>query len=436
MLHARPRTTRHHSTEKRGVALLMALVMTVLLTAYISEFNYSSRARILSAAHARDDLKALYLANSGVRIYTLLLAFGNMIGSNQFIQGMMTNFGLPPIDGATMICRDLPAFDTAFVRFLVGAEGMSSDEKEEGAMAFFGLGGGDDEGGPVRGEVNAIGSGSGTPTLRRGLLDFEGDFKVHCADETARIDLNGLAEPAFFTLPLQQHPVALMLFGQISPEEYDPLFEERLKIDRWELIANIKDYIDGDTIRSHTFGGDEARPYDNFEPRYVPKDRLFDTVEEARMVAGVTDEVFGTFAGGWSVHNRNYQVNVNTADATVLRALVRALTDPGIVSDMLIDQRMATLMIERQLIPFRDKNDFERRIANGPPLGSTTGQQIPGLPLSPDQNVRDRVKNLIRTKSNTFRLTSTGYFGDSARIMDVTVRMRRDKPRFLDWREK
>ena len=154
------------------------------------------------------------------------------------------------------------------------------------------------------------------------------------------------------------------------------------------------------------------------------------------MVAGVTDEVFGTFAGGWSVHNRSYQVNVNTADATVLRALVRALTDPGIVSDMLIDQRMATLMIERQLIPFRDKNDFERRIANGPPLGSTTGQQIPGLPLNPDQNVRDRVKNLIRTKSNTFRLTSTGYFGDSARIMDVTVRMRRDKPRFLDWREK
>ena len=45
----------------------------------------------------------------------LLLAFGNMIGSNQFIQGMMTNFGLPPIDGATMICRDLPAFHASRV---------------------------------------------------------------------------------------------------------------------------------------------------------------------------------------------------------------------------------------------------------------------------------------------------------------------------------
>ena len=420
--------------EKRGVALLMALIMVVLMTAYISEFNYSSRARILSAAHARDDLKSIYLANSGIRIYTLLLAFGNQIGGNQFIKGMFENFGLPPIDGATMICKDLPAFDTAFLRFLVGAEGMTSDQKEEGLMELVGLGGGDGEGlGPQRGEVNSIGSNT-TPTLRRGLLDFEGDVKVHCSDETAKIDLNGLAEPSLFTLPLQQHPVALMIFGQISPEEYDPLFEERLKIDRWELIANIKDYIDADTVRSHTFGGDEGRSYDNFEPRYEPKQKLFDTVQEVRMVAGVTDEVFGTFGEAWSVHNRSYQVNVNTADGTVLRALVRALTDPGIVTDFQIDALMPYLTIQRMLIPFRDANAFENTIKNG--IMNPTGQSIPGLPLHPDQAVRDRVKRLIKTKSNTFRLTSTGYFADSAKTMDVIVRMRGDKPRYLDWRER
>ena len=412
----------------------MALIMIVLMTAYISEFNYSARARILSAAHARDDMRALYLARSGVRVYMLLLSFGNQIAGNQFVQGMLSQFGMN-LDGATMICKDLPFFDTAMLRFLVGSEGMTSDEKEEGVMDLLGMGGGDAEASqPGRSAVQYPGM-LDKPTLRRGLLDFEGDFKVECSDETARIDINGLAEPTFFTVALQQHPVALMLYGQMSPEEYDPLFEERLKIDRWELIANLKDYIDPDEQRSHTFGGDEGRLYDDFEPRFKPKNKLFDTVQEARMVAGVTDEVFSTFANGWSVHNRSYQVNVNTASPDIVRALVRAMADPGFVSDQMIDARMPSLMIERMIIPFTDANQFEQRIQQ-PSMAGGSGPQIPGIPLNPDATVRDRIKKLIRTKSNVFRMTSTGYIGDSARTMDVTIRMRRSSPRWLDWREK
>ncbi len=419
---------------KKGVALLMALIMVVLMTAYISEFNYSARARILSAAHARDDMRALYLARSGVRVYMLLLSFGNQIAGNQFVQGMLAQFGMN-LDGATMICKDLPFFDTAMLRFMVGAEGMTSDEKEEGVLDLLGLpggGGGDAEASqPTRSEVNALGT-DGNPTLRRGLLDFEGDFKVECSDETAKIDLNGLAEPTFFTIQdLHQHPIALMLFGQMAPEEYDPLFEERLKIDRWELIANIKDYIDPDEQRSHTFGGDEGRQYDDFEPRYEPKDKLFDTVQEARMVAGVTDEVFATFGPGWSVHNRSYQVNVNTASPTIVAALIRAVADPSFLSPTMVDQRMPSLMVERMIVPFTDANSFIQRIS----MPSMDGQ-FPGIPINPDQTVVDRIKKLIRTKSNVFRMTSTGYIGDSARTMDVTIRMRRSTPRWLDWRER
>lgn len=412
----------------------MSLIMVVLMTAYISEFNYSARARILSAAHARDDMRALYLARSGVRVYMLLLSFGNQIAGNQFVQGMLANLGMN-LDGATMICKDLPFFDTAMLRFLVGSEGMSSDEKEEGVMDLLGLGGGDSESSqPSRSEVKYPGM-LDQPTLRRGLLDFEGDFKVECSDETAKIDINGLAKPTFFTVPLQQHPVALMLFGQMSPEEYDPLFEERLKIDRWELIANMKDYIDPDEQRSHTFGGDEGRQYDDFEPRYEPKDKLFDTVQEARMVAGVTDEVFATFAPGWSVHNRSYQINVNTASPDIVRALIRAIADPGFVSDQMIDLRMPSLMVERMIIPFADAEKFIQRIQQ-PSMAGGSGPQIPGIPINQDQTVVDRIKKLIRTKSNVFRMTSTGYIGDSARTMDVTIRMRRSTPRWLDWRER
>ena len=420
---------------KKGVALLMALIMVVLMTAYISEFNYSARARILSAAHARDDMRALYLARSGIRVYMLLLSFGNQIAGNQFVQGMLAQFGMN-LDGATMICKDLPFFDTAMLRFLVGAESMASDEKEEGLMELLGMpGSGDGETTqPSGSEVMAIGM-EDTPSLRRGLLDFEGDFKVECSDETAKIDINGLAEPSFFTFTsLQQHPIALMLFGQMSPEEYDPLFEERLKIDRWELIANLKDYIDPDEQRSHTFGGDEGRQYDDFEPRYKPKDKLFDTVQEARMVAGVTDEVFATFGPGWSVHNRSYQVNVNTASPAIIRALVRAMADP-IVSDQMIDARMPSLMVERMIIPFTNNKQFTQRIQQ-PSMGTGNGPPVPGILINPDPTVVERIEKLIRTKSDVFRMTSTGYVADSARTMDVTIRMRRSTPRWLDWRER
>jgi len=435
MYDLRRKAAQARAEGKKGVALLMALIMVVLMTAYISEFNYSARARILSAAHARDDMRALYLARSGVRVYMLLLSFGNQIAGNQFVQGMLANLGLN-LDGATMICKDLPFFDTAMLRFLVGSDGMNSDEKEEGVMDLLGLGGGGEGEAtqPSRSEVQYPGM-LDQPTLRRGLLDFEGDFKVECSDETAKIDLNGLAEPTFFTVPLQQHPVALMLFGQLSPEEYDPLFEERLKIDRWELIANIKDYIDPDEQRSHTFGGDEGRQYDDFEPRYEPKDKLFDTVQEVRMVAGVTDEVFGTFGPGWSVHNRSYQVNVNTASPDIVRALIRAIADPSFVTDQAIDARMPSLMIERMIIPFTNADQFIQRIQQ-PSMAGNSGPQIPGVTVNPDQTVVDRIKKLIRTKSNVFRMTSTGYIGDSARTMDVTIRMRRSTPRWLDWRER
>lgn len=429
------RSERARGREKRGVALLMALIMVVLMTAYISEFNYSARARILSAAHARDDLRAFYLANSGVRIYQLLLAFGNQIGNNQMIQGMMTNFGLPPLDGATMVCKDLPFFDTAMLRFLLGSSGMNQDEQESGLLDLMGFGGGDDDD-DDKPEITAIGSRADQPTLRRSLFDFEGDFKVSCSDESAKIDLNGLAHPNWLALPggIRENPVAIMLFAQMSPEEYDPLFEERLKLDRWELIARIKDYIDPGRDGSGTFGGDESRPYDDFEPRYEPKDKLFDTVEEARMVAGVTDEVFATFAPAWTVHNRGYKVNINTASPQMLRALVRAVTDPSIVSDVTIDQFMPMVSVYRMIVPFRNADQFIQLVQQG--FNNPSGQSVQGLALNPNTALVDAIKKQMSVKSDTFHLTSTGFFADSTRSMDVTIRMRRLAPRYLDWRER
>jgi len=339
-----------------------------------------------------------------------------------------------------MVCKNLPFLDTAMLRFLATSDSLSSDQEEAGLMSLLGMGGGDSDTTPGSDQVVVPRRGAdntddiGQPGLRRKLLDFEGDFKVECADESGKIDINGLSHPNWFTLPLQQHPVALMLYGLMAPEEYDPLFEERLKIDRWELIGNIKDWVDPDHDRSSAFGGDEDRIYDDFKPRYKVKNKPFDSVEEVRLVAGVADEVWETFGSAFSIHTRNYKINVNTASPTIIRALVRAFSDSSMVPDQRIDARLQPLMIERLIAPFGNADDFIRRVQS-PPMLPTIGGRFGGAVMGVPLLATDQMKKVLTTSSTVFKLTATGYVGDSARTVEATLRLRGNMPRYLTMKE-
>jgi type II secretory pathway component PulK len=428
---------RRSTRSDRGVALLMALIMVVLLTAFVSEFNYGARVRILSAAHAEEDAKATMLGESGIRIYSLLLLFGRQAGKNPMLQQLMEQLPIS-LDGAAMVCQSIPFFDTAMLRFLSSAMGMNSDQEEDGLKELMGdgEGGGEDSNVGVRGKPDL--DEFAQKGLRRKLLDFEGDFKVECSDIHSKINVNQFASPANTTqalLPLQKNPVAMMLYGLMSPARYDPLFEDRLKMDRWELIGNIKDYVDADEIRSGTFGGDENGEYDDYVPRYKAKNRPFDTTQELRMVAGFTDEVYATFAENMSVHARNMKVNVNSAPANIIYALLRSTTDPAIGNDI-IQAKVAFMMFERRFSPYRNSRDFVNKVKQPsiplpiPNLSGPAATGLPGIPLTTESE--GLLRSMVRTNSNYFRLRSTGYVGDSARTIEVVVRVRSNRTTTLD----
>lgn len=410
---------RSRRDPKAGIALLLALVMVAFLASFVAQFNYTSRVQYLAAAHARDDMKAYYLAKGGMRVYSLLLMVGRQ-GANSALGGMFSQLGIQ-LDGAGMVCRSIPFLDTAMLRFLAGSGGSLTEEEEGDLLGLLGLGGKDDA--PERGAIDASGEAD-QQSLKRDLLDFEGDWKVDCQDDASRIDLNGFSKAAWLATPLEQHPIAVMLYALMAPPEYDPLFEERLKMDRWELIGNIRDWIDLDEQRSGLFGGDEEGPYARFEPRYKPKNAKMESLAELRLVAGVTDEVYETFSPALSVFTGNYKVNVNAANPTTIRALVRALVDPGLVPDMLIDQTMPALMFNLKFLPGPARNaaDFINRV------------KAQGLPVLPAQETM--VKDLIATDSRVFQLTATGYVGDSVRTIESTVRVGNASVRNLDWVEK
>jgi len=212
----------------------------------------------------------------------------------------------------------------------------------------------------------------------------------------------------------------------MSPPEYDPLFEERLKMDRWELIANMKDWVDLDSDRSGLWGGDEDALYDDYEPRYRSKNARFDSLEELRLVAGVTDEVFETFGPSLSIHTRNFKVNVNSASPQMLRALLRAFTDPTLVTDQRLDTEIVPLLVaERSFLPgpFRNRNDFINRV------------KAKGVVFLSDQ-AESQLRGLVATNSRVFKLTATGYVNESVSTVEATVRVGKTSMKYREWKEK
>ena len=101
----------------------------------------------------------------------------------------------------------------------------------------------------------------------RNFLDFSGDFSAEITDMESKIDINQLGSQGDI---LQDSPTASRLFSLMSGEENDQWFLER-NLDRWELIVNLKDWIDQDTYRSGGLGGQEDSLYANEEPPYLSK---------------------------------------------------------------------------------------------------------------------------------------------------------------------
>jgi type II secretory pathway component PulK len=416
----------HRPPRQRGIALILSMLMIVVMTAFSMEFNYNSYVDNLSSYHYKDDTRSYYLAKSGVRTYGLLLIFARQLSSNSMLSGMLQSFGIT-IDGPDMMCRSLPFLDTAMLRALQNFGGGSLDEDEEsGLLGLLGMGEGGSEDSNIRSRGDTSELEGEQESLRRKLLEFEGDFKVDCSDESSKIDLNGFANNRWAGLPIDQHPTAQMIYGLVSPPEYDPLFEERLKMDRWELIGNIKDWVDLDDQRSGIWGGDENSLYDKYEPRYRSKSAPFDSVEELRMVAGVTDEVWATFGSAFSIHTRNFKINVNAASPAMIRALVRAYTDPTLVNDQKLDNEIIPLlMAERMFLPgpFRNSSDFISRVKSK------------GIAFTTPE-AEQQLKSLLSTDSKVFRLTSTGYVNDSTRTIDTVVRVSSNGVSYLEWKER
>lgn len=363
--------------SQRGIALLMAITTIAFMTVLVTEINYAARVRLLMSAHARDEAIAEGLARSGANLYRLILMADREITSS--LSSFMPSLNLS-------LWEMIPMINTGLLRMMFASNG-SPDEDELETFT---------QTGQVSEEVREE-SMEGGRFSDRNFLEFDGDFFAEVTDEDSKVNVNLLGTscggPCTYA-QLREDPVAIVLFGLMSGQENDQWFYER-NLDRWELIANLADWIDLDTTRCAPQGGNEDNLYNRFDPPYLSKNAQFRTKDEIRLVEGWQDEVYNRFGDKLTIWSD--KINVNTASDEMLCGLVRSLmANPPI--DEECKNWLEAINTERMGMPYTKESEFIQELKD---RGAV------------DADKEALLTQRLKVRSSLFRVESVGQVGDT-----------------------
>jgi general secretion pathway protein K len=223
----------------------------------------------------------------------------------------------------------------------------------------------------------------------------DGTILVTVEDEERKINLNRLILPN----------------GNAPDEQRLAVFRKFLAIlDIDPSIADaVVDWLDvDDTPR---VGGAESSYYLSLPYSYRAKNDLFDTLDELRLVRGMTAERFEKLKPFVTIHSSG-TVNINTAPKEVLIAL-SAGQDAAEAGEI-------TASMADQIIEYRKDNPFQ----NARSIGNVS-------PALKDLYDKTRFRDLIDVKGTAYHVRSTGDISGTLRTVDaVGVRSGND----IQWR--
>lgn len=380
--------------SERGIALLMVLTTLVFMIVLVTEVAYGSRVRFLKAAHERDDVAAQYLAQSGLNIYRLVLVADRQLASSSMssmLGGASDAMGMNEGTSADLsLWKMVPAINTGLLRMFFVTDG-DIDEDEAERFATEGLSEEEVE------ESRASGHFS-----KKTFLDFEGDFAAEISDEDRKINVTRLGQncggPCTMAL-LQEDPIALQMYALMSGEDNDQWFYDR-DIDRWELIANLLDWMDEDTDRTFR-GGYEDSLYNNLDSPYLSKNAKFDTMQEIRLVDGwQRDDVMERFGDQLTIYGDG-KININSADDEMIKALLRGAFTTSL-SDADAEMLLSNIQTYTMMGDWSDGKDFVEYLKNN------SGREL---------RDEEALKNAVKTSSTTFRVESIGMVAESSALV-------------------
>lgn len=162
---------------------------------------------------------------------------------------------------------------------------------------------------------------------------MEATYQTSITSEGSKIDINDLDSPSDALKKSTKDQLLRILVTKLENDEtWQEQFQER---DFEELVNNFQDWVDEDT--SSLNGGDESSKYPNKNPNdIIPPSRPFQTLDEIRAVAGMTEEIFQFLISHITIYGVK-GINVNQANKDLLKSI-----DPIITEDI------ANEMIERR----------------------------------------------------------------------------------------
>lgn len=419
---------------RRGVALLMVVVAIAILTVTGAEFAYNARVDLQLAANQRDEVRAYFLARSGIGLARLLLKFQKQLDQIQMpdiskLLGGVAPSGLPPglTPSLSIQLWRMAKVDCHMLQAMVKSDGKdeASQSASSGKFAF-----------------DEDGEGQSAAQPRRSFGGFEGCFQASISDEEEKINLNRLDAPAGTAQILVAQ--ALALFGD---KKYEFVFEKedanKVKSTPQEVLIAMRDWVDEDEVQATlNLSGqagvepfvrgfsDENSPYDKLETRYRAKNGRMDSLEELFMVSGVNDRFMAAFADKLTVYpDPNSRMNINTDDPILLELAVRSIADPSrpdarLSDPVFMDAIVKKIRSARMFAIFgMSLNDFVAVVESA------------GVVVNPQIKSNPQANRWVGDKTSTFRITSVGEAGSVTKKVTAVIRTDEGLGKLLYWRE-
>lgn len=281
------------SRRQAGVALLMVITAITILALVLVEFSGSTRTHLDQGVNLRDEARASALAETALVLSRACLdpqSWGPMAALQE------------KVDLQTLCDILLGVIIRGRVDLPVG--GLSVELE---GIQGVGLARGDVEEVKLTPEESFIGIA--------GLYCEGGQVQCGTRNQTIKQLRSLLCDPKVAHLFEREQP---------DGKEYT----------RAEVIGNLIDWIDPDDSRVYidpaTFiptGEGAGEGEDSYLKSagldYRSKDAPFDSIEELRMVRGISDELFDYLKDKISVHSAG-KININSASADVIATLLRA----------------------------------------------------------------------------------------------------------------
>lgn len=211
----------------------------------------------------------------------------------------------------------------------------------------------------------------------------EGVIRVVVEDEERKLNVNRLVLPN----------------GNAADDQKLAVFRRLLEILALDAsIADaVVDWLDNDD--SPRTGGAESSHYRSLPFPYAAKNDLFDTVDELRLVRGVTPETFEKLRPYVTVHSSG-RVNVNTAPKQILMSLSAGqdAADAGEIGESTANE----------IVEYRKDKPF-RKIEE---IGNVS-------PFLSDLYKRTRFRDLLDVSGTAFHVRSTGEISGALRTVDA-----------------